>query len=177
MMRLDIRRLNVFLGPSLEQENQSMNTSRPCLNGTRWMIVPLAALVVFLAEPMPASAQDVADCEEWTVPARRARAENPIDAGDADLEEAMDLFLDECSECHGETGQNDGPGAADADMTCAPLLTDPVLLERTDGELFWKIREGLESMPNTLDTLRDQDRWLLVHYLRSLLAGETPPGD
>jgi len=32
-------------------------------------------------------------------------------------------------------------------------------------------------MPNTLDTLRDQDRWLLVHYLRSLLAGETPPGD
>ena len=154
-----------------------MNTLRPCLSGTRWMALPLTALAVLLAEPMLATAQDVADCEEWTVPARRARAENPIEAADADLEEAQELFLDECSECHGETGQNDGPGAADADMTCALLLRDSELLEQTDGELFWKIREGRESMPNTLDTLRDQDRWLLVHYLRSLVAGETPPGN
>ncbi len=152
-----------------------MNVPPICLTGTRWLIVPLAGLVVLGAEPMSATAQEEADCEDWAVPARRARAENPIEEADADLEEARDLFLEECSDCHGETGQNDGRGAEEADMTCAPLLTDSELLERTDGELFWKIREGRESMPNTLDTLRDQDRWLLVHYLRSLVSNETSP--
>jgi mono/diheme cytochrome c family protein len=138
----------------------------------RWLCATsLAALVLILAVPLPAAAQVAAsDCERWTVPERRARAANPIPADRADLTRAREIYVRECASCHGETGKNDGTETQNTDMSCARLLTDPELLTLTDGELFWKVREGRESMPNTLDVLRDQDRWLLVHYLRSLVA-------
>jgi mono/diheme cytochrome c family protein len=130
----------------------------------------LAGLAVLMAGPTPATAQS-ATCDAWTVPDRRARAANPISADEADLERGREIFRRECASCHGETGRNDGPDAETTDMSCARPLTDPALLERTDGELFWMIREGRDSMPNTLDVLRDQDRWLLVRYVRTLVDG------
>jgi mono/diheme cytochrome c family protein len=141
-----------------------MNTPR------RVPIGRLAVLVLALAAPLPAAAQAAAACEAWTVPERRARATNPIPADRADLARAREIYRRECASCHGDTGQNDGSESATTDMSCARRLTDPALSSLSEGELFWKIREGRESMPNTVDVLRDQDRWLLVHYIRSLMA-------
>lgn len=144
--------------------------------GNRWWCVggalgtPLLALVLVLASPAPAAGQSP-DCEDWTAPERRARRENPVSVNEKVLARGKELYLRECASCHGATGQNDGAGSKDTDMSCSVKHTDAALLARSDGELFWLIAEGRGSMPNTKDVMRDEERWMLVHYLRALAAG------
>jgi mono/diheme cytochrome c family protein len=148
---------------------ETMNNRAKCGSQRHpWLFVSLATVALVVAGAGEAAGQTAA-CTEWTVPERRVRAANPLSLEQTDLRRAREIFLRECSSCHGETGQNDGPDTSKTDMTCAPPLSDPALLARSDGELFWKIREGRESMPNTRDVLRDQDRWVLVNYLRTLM--------
>jgi len=48
-----------------------------------------------------------------------------------------------------------------------------MLDEHTDGELFYKIKEGVgDFMPAFEDQLPDEDIWDIVNYLRSAGASE-----
>jgi hypothetical protein len=64
-------------------------------------------------------------------------------------------------------GKRDGPDAADLGIHPAKL-SDPVIRQETDGELFWKITVGKKPMPNYGTRLSPTDRWNVINYLRSL---------
>ncbi len=76
-----------------------------------------------------------------------------------------------CFVCHGNTGKGDGPSGAE--LNPRPRnFTNPRFQEiRTDGELFWVIRNGspgtrmFSYFPAIID---EEDSWAVIHYLRTL---------
>ena len=132
----------------------------------RWLALIFGLLGLAAASAAPLRAQDAAS-GKWVVPERRARQKNPVTANEANLQKGRELYLRECSSCHGQTGNNDGPKAPES-MANAHKHTDPTLWTETDGALFWKIAEGRGSMPSTRELLTDNERWLIVLYMRTL---------
>ena len=58
------------------------------------------------------------------------------------------------------------PDAVDLGIHPAKL-SNPVIREESDGELFWKITVGKKPMPNYGTRLSPADRWNVINYLRS----------
>jgi len=114
------------------------------------------------AEPHPAaiSAED------------KAR-KNPVKFTEASVVKGKKRYTTQCALCHGDKG--DGKGEVATDMKLAlPDFSKPGALDnRTDGELFAIIGAGKEPMPGQSSRMKEQERWDLVNYLRSL-SGKTP---
>jgi len=116
---------------------------------------------------VPALQAQAAGRERWVAPERRARRPNPTPADAASVQRGRTVYRQECQKCHGATGNNDGSDAGDADMAQARRLSDPTLWDESDGALFWKISQGRDPMPSTLDVLTDAQRWDVVNYIRT----------
>ncbi len=76
-----------------------------------------------------------------------------------------------CFVCHGDTGEGDG----EAGVLLAPKptdLTDPNLhMLRTDGEMFWAIKYGVEGtgmFSYAPRMISEEDAWTVIHYVRSI---------
>lgn len=52
-----------------------------------------------------------------------------------------------------------------------PDLTQ-VMAGQTDGELFYKITQGGGPMPSYEETLTEEERWKIIHHLRTLVRAE-----
>ena len=85
------------------------------------------------------------------------------------MQRGRDLFLNNCASCHGNSGRGDGQIA----LALEPRPADLVVMAPTHpaGDFFWKIANGRGSMPAWKDTLRENQIWDLVNYIKSL--GET----
>jgi mono/diheme cytochrome c family protein len=105
--------------------------------------------------------------EKWTAPAAEARKKNPAAVHESSLAVGQKIYLKRCVQCHGKTGNGDGPDAADLGIHPAKL-SNPAIQQQTDGELFWKISVGKKPMPNYGTRLSVTDRWNVVNYLRTL---------
>lgn len=103
----------------------------------------------------------------WKAPARAAGMPNPIPADDKSVSIGKSLYVKECASCHGESGRGNGPDAADLSRQPTDFASPAVRQER-DGELFWKITEGKKPMPRYLRTFKEEDRWHVINYIRSL---------
>ncbi len=103
----------------------------------------------------------------WPVPEEAKQLKNPLQPSPMALTSAKKIYLDKCSNCHGDTGKGDGRDAARYDPTPADF-TDPKRMSGvTDGELFYKISEGKKPMPVFKTKLSEDDRWALVLLIRS----------
>jgi mono/diheme cytochrome c family protein len=105
---------------------------------------------------------------EWVVPEEAKKLKNPLTSTDAALTSGRTIYLDKCAECHGETGQGDGPEARMYDPAPGNLTDTKHLSTRTDGELFYQISEGHRPMPAFKKRLSEEQRWQLVLFVRSL---------
>jgi len=103
----------------------------------------------------------------WKAPARAANSQNPVRADDRSLSAGKAIFVKECITCHGESGNGNGPDAADL-STQPPDFAAPAVTDQSDGELFWKMTQGRKPMPSFGRMLSDNDRWNLVNYIRSI---------
>jgi mono/diheme cytochrome c family protein len=128
----------------------------------------LAFLTAFLGSTLlVASEEPPGSKEKWTAPATEARKKNPVAVSESSLAAGQRIYAKRCVECHGKTGNGDGPDAADLGIHPAKL-SDPAMREETDGELFWKITVGKKPMPNYRTRLSPTDRWNVINYLRTL---------
>lgn len=135
------------------------------------LAVAMAAIVASAAVPTALQAQAKG---EWVVPERRAKRSNPVPMHAAAVTRGREIYRRECKSCHGLAGLGDGPKAAELDSK-VPDITSAKVQEQTDGALFWKITEGRGDMPTTRTALSEEERWTVVHYLRSL-AKKPPAG-
>jgi mono/diheme cytochrome c family protein len=126
----------------------------------------LAFLAILLGSTLVAVSEEQSK-EKWVAPAAQARKKNPVAVNEASLGAGQKIYLKRCVQCHGKTGNGDGPDAADLGIHPAKL-SDPVIRQETDGELFWKITVGKKPMPNYGTRLSPTDRWNVINYLRTL---------
>ena len=110
----------------------------------------------------------------WVVPDSAKALKNPLQSSDAELAVARSIYLDKCSDCHGQDGRGNGP-KADMYFTRPSDLTKTSALSKiTDGELFYKISHGHKPMPAFQNRLTDTDRWQLVLLIRAMSHTVSP---
>ena len=125
------------------------------------------AMVATAASAAVPSALQAQEKGEWVVPERRAKRSNPVPTHPAAVTHGREVYRRECKSCHGLSGLGDGPKAAELDSK-VPDITSAKVQGQTDGALFWKITEGRGDMPSTKTALSEEERWIVVRYLRSL---------
>ncbi len=98
-----------------------------------------------------------------------ANQQNPVAQNGRALAAGRDAYTGSCAVCHGATG--DGRGVfGTATYPNATDLTSRDAAEKSDGQTFWIIKNGLSftGMPGFADQYSDQDIWSLVTYVRAL---------
>jgi len=97
---------------------------------------------------------------------------NPIPSTPAAIVQGQNVFQQHCAVCHGRDGHGDGPAAAGLNSTPADLTAAHVD-DHTDGDLFWWLTHGIAgtAMPPWQEQLSEPERWMVVHYIRSLRRG------
>lgn len=129
-----------------------------------------------------AAAAAAALADEWTAPAAERERTNPIPDSPEAQQKGRALYQRHCQSCHGDRGAGDGP-AARTSKEAVPDLREAARQQRlTDGEMLWKIttgrREGSDVvMPSMARTIsREEDRWKLVLFVRTLAGPSVGPG-
>ncbi len=93
------------------------------------------------------------------------------------LANGKEQFQSQCIACHGPTGHGDGPAAAGLNPKPRNFTSaDGWKQGRKPSEIFHTISTGLGGMPSFASAPAD-DRWSLVHYVRSLGPTDKMPVD
>ncbi len=115
-----------------------------------------------------------------TIPTDVVRQPNPVKSNPESLARAKKWWGIDCAMCHGNNGDGKGDTAREMKLQMSDF-TDPATLKgRTDGELFYIIKNGYQDMPPEGDRVKLSENWDLVNYVRSLAKnklGESKPGD
>jgi mono/diheme cytochrome c family protein len=131
----------------------------------------LSALVVagFMAPFLqaPPAAAPPATVPAFKIPPEAASMVNPVKPTAESSAHAKKIYGYECSACHGD----DGAGAGDIAKNLKakmPDFRDPAALKgRTDGELFYIIKNGEGEMEGEGQRVKPDDMWNLVNYVRA----------
>lgn len=83
-----------------------------------------------------------------------------------------------CVNCHGKEGRGDGPVARELDPSPRNFHHHGFWRHRTDGEIFWVIKNGSPgtAMIGFGSQLTDEEIWTVIEYLRSFADGRGPHG-
>ena len=105
--------------------------------------------------------------DEWVVPEKYANMKNEY-AGEDDDGIGEELFAQHCKSCHGKEGYGDGTKAKELDTEMRELPSEDVQ-SQSDGALYYKAIIGRDEMPSFEKKIRDdEDRWMVINYLRTL---------
>jgi mono/diheme cytochrome c family protein len=133
-------------------------------------------LLTGLFGPFPqdaAPAAPAAPAAEFKIPAEAVSMVNPVKATADSRAHGKKIYAYECALCHGD----DGSGAGDLAKNMKakmPDFRDPTALKgRTDGELFYIIKNGKGEMEGEGQRVKPDDLWNLVNYVRSFSKMQT----
>jgi mono/diheme cytochrome c family protein len=102
------------------------------------------------------------------IPADAAKQQNPVKATPESINRAKKWWNLDCVMCHGKDGDGKGETAQDMKLTMADFTSPDTLKDRTDGELFYIIKNGHQDMPPEGERVKTEEGWDLVNYVRSL---------
>lgn len=94
---------------------------------------------------------------------------SPLTATPESIARGDRVFHTVCYVCHGDRGAGDGPVIPR--FPRPPSLTAAHAKGLPDGQIFHIITRGQGLMPSHAAQVRPDDRWRVIHYLRSLQAG------
>ena len=105
---------------------------------------------------------------ENSIEKRAAQLAVPDISGESRMLEGASAYDEMCARCHGAPGKDPFVGALDMNPK-PPILTD-IANERTPGELFWVMKNGIRmtGMPAWGQTHSDEELWDLVAFVRRL---------
>jgi len=102
------------------------------------------------------------------IPADAAQKANPVKPTAESLAQGKKYYGYDCAMCHGDNGNGKGEVATSEKMKIGDF-TDPATLQgKTDGELFYMIKNGHGQMPPEGDRVKPTELWNMVNYVRSL---------
>jgi mono/diheme cytochrome c family protein len=135
---------------------------------------PLVLPALFLfALALPAQQQPSTPTTQKTptyvaIPVEAARQPNPVKSGPESLARAKKWWTLDCAMCHGADGNGKGETAKDMKLTLVDFTDPSTLKDRTDGEIFYIIKNGHNDMPPEGPRIKTEENWDLVNYVRSL---------
>lgn len=102
--------------------------------------------------------------DEWVVPQDQKQKLSPNKFSETMIKSGESIFSKNCIICHGTPGQ----GNYNAALKPSPGdASDEKFQKNTDGELFYKIKDGRAVMPSFKNALSNQEIWSVVAYVRS----------
>jgi cytochrome c len=110
------------------------------------------------------------------IPVEAVKQPNPVKSTPASINRAKKWWTLDCAMCHGKDGDGKGETAADMKLRIADFTNPATLKDRTDGEIFYIIKNGHEDMPPEGPRVKTEENWDLVNYVRSL-AKAKPDAD
>ena len=120
------------------------------------------------AQP-PSSAPATPTASTYTaIPVDAAKAPNPVKSSPESLARAKKWWTLDCVMCHGKEGNGKGETAVDMKLAIADFTDPATLKDRTDGEIFYVIKNGHQDMPPEGPRIKTDEGWDLVNYVRSL---------
>jgi mono/diheme cytochrome c family protein len=136
-------------------------------------VTPRAAALLLALGAAAAFAHD-----DWKAPAAERARPNPVPVSPMALARGRTLYQKHCDPCHGPAGKGDGSRAEYAARKPHDLSDPARQRSFTDGEAFWKISTGRREEGDVImpafatKVAAEDDRWRLVHYIRTLSAGK-----
>ena len=137
------------------------------------MKLPKSALVILIvaaAAGLVVSYAVAHGTKDWPVPEEAKKKTNPLAASPAVLQAAKAVYDEKCAQCHGDAGKGDGHESMMYDVKPADFTDAHMMGEMSDGEIFYKMSEGRRPMPAFKKQLTEEQRWQLVHYVRTFAA-------
>jgi len=137
---------------------------------TRFTLV-LPALF-FLASAVPAQQSSTPAPQKTptysAIPVQAVNQANPVKSGPESIARAKKWWTLDCAMCHNSNGDGKGETAKDMKLTLVDFTDAATLKDRTDGEIFYIIKNGHGEMPPEGQRVKVEENWDLVNYVRSL---------
>ena len=102
------------------------------------------------------------------IPVEMSKQTNPVKSTPESLARAKKWWTLDCEMCHGKVGDGKGDTAKEMKLQIVDFTDPATLKSRTDGELFWIIKNGHNDMPAEGPRIKPEENWDLVNYVRSL---------
>jgi len=142
----------------------------------RFALVLPALILVWLAAPAQQSQTPQKTPAYEAIPADAAKQANPVKNTPESIARAQKWWTLDCAMCHGKNGDGKGEIAIDMKLKLVDFTDPATLKNRTDGEIFYIIKNGHQDMPPEGPRVKTEENWDLVNYVRSL-AKKKPEGD
>lgn len=116
---------------------------------------------------------DYADTEEDRLRATAAIVENPFPIENVKMDKAKELYNIYCGVCHGEKGDGNGYLVRDDGgvYPAQPIsFINEEFVAASNGRYYHAIMYGKNVMGGYKDKLSYEERWQVIHYIRSLQA-------
>ncbi|MBI4320372.1 MAG: cytochrome c [Chloroflexi bacterium] len=104
-------------------------------------------------------------------PGLERQLENPVPRTPDNVQRAAELYQINCRACHGVAGRGNGLMAgyfAQAGLSAPSDFANTIASGRTDSQIYFVVENGLSGMPPWRNLLSAEERWLLVHFVRSV---------
>ncbi len=109
---------------------------------------------------------------EFKIPPEAVKQPNRVKPSPTSVAQGKKIYGYECAVCHGADGDGKGDLAMDMKVKLTDFRDPAALKDRTDGELFYIIKNGKGEMPPEGDRVKPDDVWNLVNFTRSLVKKE-----
>jgi mono/diheme cytochrome c family protein len=106
------------------------------------------------------------------IPPAAVNQPNPVKPTAESIASGKKMYGYDCAMCHGGTGDGKGDLAGDMKLELADFRDPKSLKGKTDGELFYVIKNGRGQMPAEGTRVKPDMIWDMVNYIRSLAKTE-----
>ena len=130
----------------------------------------LPALFLFAtasAQQQPSTPPSQGTGSYAAIPVEATKAQNPVKPSPESIARAKKWWTMDCEMCHGKSGDGKGETAKDMKLKMMDFTDSATLKDRTDGELFYIIKNGHNDMPAEGPRVKTDEAWDLVNYIRA----------
>jgi mono/diheme cytochrome c family protein len=122
----------------------------------------LFSMLLFMGPVQQPAAAPVAA----TIPPEAMHMINPVKPTAEGMAHARKMYGYDCEMCHGANGNGKGELAVQLKLDLKDWTNPAALQGRTDGELFYIIKNGQGQMPSEGDRAKTDDLWTMVAMVR-----------
>jgi mono/diheme cytochrome c family protein len=140
------------------------------------VLKPFTILLVLLLCSFAAAAQEgqtppkAATPTSSAIPADAAHQVNPVKPTAESIAQGKKYYGYDCAMCHGNNGDGKGDVAIDEKLKMDDFTDPATLKNKTDGELFYILKNGHDHMPAEPIRFKPDELWNLINYIRTFSA-------